>query len=353
MKRILCILGLVSIIVLALPVSASAGELYDGKVILGGTFTLPGGEILDGDLAIFGGAATLEGASRVTGSVIVVGGNLEARGVIDGDLVVIGGNANIGPNAEVQGELWELGGNINQGGALVGDVNKIEGLEIPFEFDNLQFDLGRGFSVPFRHFPINPQARVVGYLFTSFVLTALAVLVVMFWPKATDRVAKAIVTQPVISGGMGLLTFIVLVPFLLLLAVSICFSPVSLIGFLVLGLAWLFGIAALGLEVGNRLEKALDHDLQPIMAAGLGTMVMTLVVGGLIFIPCLGFLGALFLGFFGLGGVLLTRFGTQSYPKVAEGVLSPDKDQVVEIPPPDPPIEEEEAEAKSEPDQDA
>jgi hypothetical protein len=41
-------------------------------------------------------------------------------------------------------------------------------------------------------------------------LAALAVLAAMFFPQPVERVAKTITAQPVLSGGMGLLTVLVI-----------------------------------------------------------------------------------------------------------------------------------------------
>jgi len=157
---------------------------------------------------------------------------------------------------------------------------------------------------------------VISYLFMSFLMTAIAVMVVLFWPKPTRTAAEVVVTKPIAAGGLGLLTLFVVMPILTLLIITVCLIPVSLFGFLVFGMAWVFGIVVLGYEVGNRLEKALNQDFQPVLSAGLGTLVLSLVVGGVVFIPCFGFLFSLLVGAFGLGAVLLTRFGTRTYPYV-------------------------------------
>ena len=70
MKRKLVLASLVLILAFALPVSAFAGGLQEGRVVFGGTYTLHDGETLDGDLAVLGGAAFLEQGSTVDGDVI-------------------------------------------------------------------------------------------------------------------------------------------------------------------------------------------------------------------------------------------------------------------------------------------
>ena len=339
MKRKLVFASLVLILAFALPASAFAGGLQQGRVVFGGIYTLHSGETLDGDLAVLGGVAILEKDSTVEGSVIILGGNLEANGEIDGDLVVIGGNANLGPTTVVRGDAVTFGGNVNPGNARIeGDQISGEGLDFP-----LDFQWGRDINLPLRTFTgfrVSTQARVLGYLFQCFMLAALAVLVMIFWPNPTDRVASAVVDQPVVAGGLGLLTIIVAPILLILLMITICLIPVSILGFILLVIAAVFGWISLGLEIGQRLAKALNQEYQPVVAAGLGTLVLSLVVNGIGFIPCVGWLIPFLVAALGLGGVLLTRFGTQAYVPATSAAASPDEASLVEVPPPDEPEEE-------------
>lgn len=344
MKR-LVVASLVLVLAFALPTTAFAGGLYDSRVVFGGSFVLRSGEVLDGDLAVFGGAAILEMGSIVKGSVAVIGGNLEANGEINGDLVVAGGNANLGANAVVRGDVWEFGGNVNKGRARIeGDFYEGEGLDIPFDIDDFTFTFTRDirdFTRNFRGLPgfwVSTQARVIGYLFQSFVLAALAVLVVVFWPKPTSRVASTVMGQPVATGGIGLLTMVVAPILLVLLMITICLIPVSIIGIIILVVAVVFGWIALGLEVGKRLGIALNQEYQPVVMAGLGTLVLSLVVNGINFIPCVGWIAPFLVGAVGLGGVVLSRFGTQTYMISAAPVST--EEAIVEVPPPDEPEEE-------------
>lgn len=312
MKRFLRTVMAVVLLTAMLPVTAYAGGPLDGKVVLGSTFVLEAGDTLNGDLAVIGGTATLEAGSTVTGDVFVMGGNVEANGLIEGDMAVMGGNVRMGPQAILRGDLISFGGNVDRGSA------RIEGqivTENEFTFPQ-GFELGR-LNVPWRFnsgIVFSPQARVLGYLFQSVMLAALALLVVMFWPDATKRVAETMVSQPVLAGGLGVLTGIVVPVLAVLLIITICLALVGVVGLVLFVAAGVFGWIALGLEVGKRLGNAINQDLNPVFAAGLGTLVFSLVVNGIGFIPCIGWLAPLLAGAIGLGAVLMTRFGTRPYP---------------------------------------
>lgn len=323
MKRIVSVSLVTLVLLLALPVTAFAGGQYDGRVVLGGNFVLESGDVLEGDLAVIGGQATLETDSLVQGSVFLVGGNLVGYGEVDGDMAIVGGNANLGPSAVVTGDLITIGGNVNRSGAIIeGDVISGEEFDVPMNFnwsgdwDQWPLVVG-GYGRSF-------EGRVLGYLFQSFMLAALSVLVLMFWPKQTKLVADTVVEQPLIAGALGLLTSVVAPILLFLLIVTICLAVVGIGGVIVLVAAWVMGWIALGLEVGERLAKAANQDWQPVVAGGLGTLIFSLVVNGIGFIPCIGWLAPFLLGAAGLGAVLMTRFGTRQY-----GI------QVSEVPPTD------------------
>jgi hypothetical protein len=101
------------------------------------------------------------------------------------------------------------------------------------------------------------------------------------------------------------------------LAITICLSLAAALIALALGAAALFGWVAIGARVGRRLLKALNTgDVAPLWVASLGTLIITLITMGLSAAFCLAPLGWLLMfiiGCFGLGAVVLTRFGTTPY----------------------------------------
>ncbi len=114
MKRILAYATLVAVLALAFPASALAAGPEDGRIVLGGTFTLGSGESLNGDLVVVGGNVTLEAGSTVNGNVFMLGGNGSAAGEIRGDVSMIGGNLSLLATAVVRGNVNTFGGNIDR-----------------------------------------------------------------------------------------------------------------------------------------------------------------------------------------------------------------------------------------------
>lgn len=335
MKRITKItLVFVLLASIVLPTSALAKGLYDDKIVAGGTFTLFSDETLDGNLLVFGGAVTLEPDSLVTGDVLLMGGTISIDGRVEGDVAGFGGVVRLGETAEVEGDLTAIGAAVHRDPGAVVEGQVIKGDEVPFDLPiplpivpnvpdvpNVpvvpgvpDFSNFTGFN-----FGVNPLWAALWFLFKTFLWAALAVLVVMFLPKPIQRTSEAIVAQPILSGGVGLLTIIVVPVLLVILAITIILIPVSFVGALALVLAWFLGRISVGYEVGRRLSKMLNKDWAPAFSAGLGMFLLALVVDATgEIIPCIGWIFPVLVAVIGIGGWLLTRFGTQAYPPETE-----------------------------------
>lgn len=304
---------LVILAALALPGSAMAKGLQDDKIVAGGSYTLSSGETLDGNLLIFGGAVTLERDSTVDGDVVLMGGTVSIDGTVTGSVVGIGGAVSLEANGRVEGDLTALAAALNRERGSVVEGQVVTGFQSPF-----QFSLPERVVVPEVariQAWFSPLWRAMWFFFRTFFWAALAVLLVMFLPNHTERAARAIVDQPVAAGGVGLLTVVVAPLFLIAIALTIVLIPFSLIGGVVLAVAWLLGRVALGLEIGQRTAIMFRQDWPLAVAAGVGTFLLSLVVDGVsALVPCIGWLAPFLVGILGLGGVLLTRFGAQAYP---------------------------------------
>ena len=156
----------------------------------------------------------------------------------------------------------------------------------------------------------NPLSGFLGSLGWAIAVALVAVVASLFLQPQMERVSEAITTQPLITGGFGMIAAVVSVLALIVMAVTIILIPVSMLGVVILSLAWLFGLVALGYEVGLRLAKQLKQSWTVPLSAGLGTLLLMLVIGALTgLVPCVGGLATVLVGLAGLGGVVLTRFG--------------------------------------------
>ena len=307
-KKTLALILVGTFILLALPQPVLAAP--PGKVILGGSYTLETGEVLSDDLVILGGMAELKEGSVVEGDVILLGGELSVAGIIEGDLTAAGGIVSLQATAIVEGDFSSMGAQVerDQDADIQGEIYTDQ--DIPFSIVP-----GTWRSTMVMPTGIHPLFDLGWFVLRAILWGLLAMLVVMFVPAQTGRVTRAATSQPLVAGGLGIATGLILPILLVVLAFTICLIPVSLLGFLLLGVAWVYGMIALGLELGMRFGRIFSKEWQPALAACVGTLLLVIILNGLsAVLPCLGWIPKILVGALGLGGVLLTRFGTQDYP---------------------------------------
>lgn len=304
------ILALAVLALLLWPHAAFASGPTGDKIVAGGTFTLASGDTLTGNLYVAGGTATLDEGSRVTGSVFLMGGNLQVNGEIDGNIAATGGLVTLGDTAQVKGDVSTFAAQLNQSNKA-----RVEGKIRSGEATPIQVTVPGGAQVPNLDVRFNPLWDALWFMLRTFLWAGLATLVVLFLPRQTERAAQTAAVQPVLAGGVGLLTTIALPLVLLIVAITLIGIPLALLGAAALGIAWVFGIIALGTEIGKRLAVALKQEWALAVCAAVGTFALVFVAGSLNrLIPCVGWVGWAAAGVVGLGAVLLTRFGTQGYP---------------------------------------
>ena len=308
-----------------------------GRVIFGSNFTLGKGETFNGDLVVFGGNVTVEEGADLNGNLVVFGGTAKSNGQVHGDVVIIGGQVSLEENAHVTGDVVTVGGQLQRadGATVDGDVvNNIQpDIRIP-SFDGRVPPSNPQPTVPTPsvNFNFDPFWSAAGVLMRAIVVAALAMLVVMFLQPQLNRVGQAITDQPLMSGGVGLLTVLVAPIAVVILSITIILIPIAFVGVLLLVFAWLFGVIALGQEVGERFTRSINQTWAPVLTTGFGTFLLMLVGGALGLIPCVGWLAPAAMGLLGVGAVALTWFGSRVAPARVMAVSTPPTD-VGQIPP--------------------
>lgn len=316
-SKFILVIGILVVLV-GLPTAAFAQGVDNGdQVIFGGSYTLEAGETLIGDLVVFGGNVELETDSIVEGDILIFGGTITVDGEIDGDLIVIGGSTDLEENAVLHRDLITPGGSVRRAegaqifGQVITETNIPVDITIPRIFSE---DFPSEIPSPRVSVRSNPFWGVVWFFFRTLAFAALAVLVVMFVPKQADRASDTVLAQPILSAGLGILTMVVAIPLLVILMITIILIPVSLIGLLLLAIAGLFGWITLGLEIGQRFAQLFNSEWPAAVAAGIGTLILTIVAFAIGAIDCIGWVVPFLVTSVGLGAVILTRFGTQDYP---------------------------------------
>jgi cytoskeletal protein CcmA (bactofilin family) len=310
----------------------------------GGAIVVERGETVNGDLEAFGGSVVVRGTvtgdvSAFAGDVRIegrVGGNVEAAAgnVVVGRDATIGGNlqasagsvriaGTVGGNVEAAAETLTLaegasvGGNLQAGAETVrladgssvagnvrygGDIDRADGAQVG---GSVTRDEGLVVNGPV----VGDLPRIpawVGTVYGFLVNAALGVLLLAAFPAFSRRVTDRATDSPLRSGGVGLLTLLV-VPFVLVvLAITIIGIPLSVIGFLLTLLAAWVGAVYGRIAIGDWLLARAD-----VTNRWLALLVGLVVVGVGVRIPVVGgvveFLVFL-LGFGALAGTLYRTY---------------------------------------------
>jgi hypothetical protein len=299
-----------------------------GQVIFGRDFTLESGDTFEGDLVVFGGNVMIEEDASLKGNLVVIGGTIESNGETKGDVVVVGGQISLDQLALVTGDVVTVGGQLDraEGAEIQGDVVNnvapdivIPNATIPPTVPNVPVvpEIPR----PNIDMSFNPFAEVFWIFFWAVIVAAFAMLLSLFWQPQIERTGNVIVTQPLMTGAIGLLAFFI---------AAILF--LTIIPPILAAFAWLFGVVAMGSEVGQRFSKAVNQVWSPVLTIGLGTFLLMLVGGAIGLVPCIGGLVLLLLGMVGIGGSVITWFGVRLPQIPAVTVYTPPTDSS-QVPP--------------------
>jgi cytoskeletal protein CcmA (bactofilin family) len=307
-------LSLLAVILLALafPGVALARGLASDVVVFGNSYVLKSGDTLEGNVVVFGGSALIEEGAEVRGDLVLFGGSLDVTGTVRGSVVGAGGMIHLARTAVVTQDIATVGVTLTQedGAQVLGEL--ITGVQGPVTqiFPATAYNPGMNLN-------FSPVLNGVWFVLKLFLWAALAAIMVLFLPQPVERVSRAMVSQPLVSGGLGLLTVVILPPVLVGLIITVCLIPLSLAAVAVFLAAWFLGMISLSLEVGRRLERQFKQDWAPALTAGVGAFVFFLAINGLrAVVPCVGWVFPALAGVLAVGGALLTRLGTQEYAGV-------------------------------------
>jgi hypothetical protein len=314
--KTLLILCLSIIITFSSTADVVAAPLDDDRTILGSTYTLESGNILDGNLNVIGGLVTIQQDAVVRGNIYVLGGLVNLDGLLNGNLIIFGGTVNLGETAVIDGDLISPASYVNKDAQAVIKGSQTEGLHLPWgTFVSPQIPQITPYrQMPYQIMPVFSQlasGTAVGLL-----ITALGALLLLLMPKSVERMTLALTAHPLHVLGYGALTAAVMLIGGIILTVTICLIPIVILAGLSVGLAALAGWLTLGYALGKQMESNIFKTTwHPVLTAVLGNLVLYLFASALDLIPCIGGFLVFVASLFGLGVVVVTLFGTRDYPR--------------------------------------
>jgi hypothetical protein len=276
---------------------------YTGTVILEGVHRVDDQERLPGVVLLVDGSLVIGEGGQVEGPVYMLGGRLDANGLLLSDLSILGGQAVLGPQAVIGGDLNLGGGTLERSpqAVIAGQFSQGENLQIPARptvFEALR----------------NQWLSILGQ---AGLFALLTYLLVRYLPRPVTRLSRAVSRHALVSTALGLLVGVVSLSLLVLMAFTIILIPVSLLLGLVLIAAVAVGWAGLGQALGAQLAQRLGWQMRPAWGAALGSLIFMAAFGGLSLFQGAGWI-QLTVAAAGLGAAYLTRFGLSEFTPVED-----------------------------------
>jgi cytoskeletal protein CcmA (bactofilin family) len=214
--------------------SGAAGDIYvaptgriTGDLSAGASTIRIAGEV-GGDVSAGAASLVVEPTGVVAGELSGGASTVRIDGTVQGDVNVGAETVFLGPDAAVGGDVRYSGQLTDEGAAVDGQVVRDEGVG------------GPGGTTP----PVVSEA--LGALFAVYVFLVnlvLGVLLLLVAPTFSRRVADTAIDTPLVSGGVGLLTIVVVPVVLVLIALTIIGIPLTIVGALLFALvAWVAAI---------------------------------------------------------------------------------------------------------------
>ena len=262
-------------------------------LVLGREATLRAGETVAGDLVVVGGSAHVEPGAVVQGDAIAFAGSLTAGGRVQGDAVALGGDVRLGETGQVTGRA-----------AASGQVWQPSGPTGARPFVGPWFWFGWPWGVGLVG---NPLVRAAQVALGCLVVGLLGVLLALVAPQPLQAAGRALQSHPWQSLIAGLLASLLGLVGLPVLAITLIGLPVAAGAALVLLGALALGLGAMAALLGERLLAILSvRRPSPTLTMETGLLAALLLGTG---VPCLGVPLLGLAGAWGMGAVLLTRFG--------------------------------------------
>lgn len=274
---------------------ASAQGLHRGALLLEGDHRLGPSE---GHVLVLGGTGVADTDARIDGVVVMLDGALTIDGAVAGDVFLMGGTLLLGDQARIGGRVVVAGGELraSPSSTVVGGVTR----DLQLAAEAIR--------------PTPTPAQRAGRFFVQAMLFALAAFVAAaLVPRATARTADAISSHPVVTVAMGALAGLIGVVLLVAMAFTVVLIPAALIGFVLFGVAIVFGWLGFGRLVGWALRRTgvgPRGDRAEAVVGAVAFVVTLHVVGA---VPWVGAPLSLLASVMALGAVVLTGFGSRRF----------------------------------------
>lgn len=237
------------------------------------------------------------GDGQKVDNVVAVGGQITVNGLVEQNVVAVAGSVILTRKAVIRGNVIVVGGVVARGnGSMVfGDITEINSSTLSSSIASTLRGESEGWSL---------LLNIISLCFFAIILI-IALLMALILPRSLAIVAHVIQTNKAKSFLWGFLATLMIVPFFMLLAISIIGIFLIPLAFTALLLAAIIGFIAVGSLLGNFIITKIFHGYKKSLVKE--TLVGLSLLWLLGWIPLyIGMLIKVLAITFGLGGILLT-----------------------------------------------
>lgn len=285
-------------------VVVGAGETVDGLSVVAGTVVVRG--TVDGDVSGAAGTLVIAESATVTGDVAVSAGSVAIDGTVEGTVSGAAGSLSVGETGVVGGPLDVGAGSVVIDGTVVGDATIGTDQLVLGATADLRGDLTVDDGTTIDRDPAAtvagtvarenlggvalvdwPGADLAGTAWSMIASLLLGAVLLLAFPRFSERVTETVADQPGHSAAVGLVTLLVVPLVLLALVVTIVGIPLVLflgVPLVVIGtwIAAVYGRIAVGAWLLARADTE-DRWLALVVGVvGIGLLAMAPILGGLL-----------------------------------------------------------------------
>jgi len=233
-------------------------------------------------------------------NVFVLRGQITISGTVEQNVVAIGGSIVLTRTAVVNGDVVALGGIIvmGKGADVHGTLTEINSSNISAAISDLLSDDWEGWSWLFAIFSV----------VVFFAILILALLIVALIPKPIQVIAETIKTNTFKVSLSGLLGLLLIVPIAVLLTISVIGIVLIPLEMILVVSAALLGFIAVSQLIGRRVLMLIKRTGGGVIRQTFWGLITLWLIG---WIPYVGWIIKVLAVVLGLGGVIMTRFGTK------------------------------------------
>jgi hypothetical protein len=272
------------------------------------------------DIVRIGNDVHIPEGQVVEGDAVAIMGDVRIDGYVEGDAVAVGGVLTIGPKGRVDGDGVSVGGSVeNEGGVIKGETVSV-GIGKGW-LKGPGFFMGSFFS---------SARRLLVLILWLIILIVLGALLLAVVRRPVDIVSDRVRREAFFNGLIGLLVWVLLIPIIVLLAITVIGIPVAILVPFIFVIMMLLGFIGVSAAAGQKFVAGENGASYASMAAGVIILYSLVILGALLKLgpgpmhfagSIIGFIGwaIVFVATtVGLGAVVTSRFGTrEKKPKVA------------------------------------